>query len=168
MGRRNTWRHHVPTHCWRVDALEFDRRHSFRNLGLVWRSWRFSNGQNVRRQTVTLSKGLKMLLTFKNLKFPIKNFKMLKNKCQKYNNVIFHRFFVYNACRFSLWSVALPNERKNKFRRSYRLLLVRTAHPSFSRKSFSRTSLNRRVVSALSNAATKKKQSKLLINSVII
>ena len=30
-----------------------------------------------------------MLFALKNLKFPIKNFKMLKNKCQKYNNVIF-------------------------------------------------------------------------------
>ena len=109
-----------------------------------------------------------MLFAFKNLKIPIENFKMLKDKCQKYNNVIIYRFFVYNAYPFSLWSVARLNAKRNKFRRSYRLLLVRTAHPSFSRKSFSRTSLNRRVVSALSNAATKKKQSKRSINLVRI
>ena len=30
-----------------------------------------------------------MLFAFKNLKIPIENFKMLKDKCQKYNNVIF-------------------------------------------------------------------------------
>ena len=84
-----------------------------------------------------------------------------------------YRFFVYNASPFFLWFVALLGERKSKFKRSYRLSLVRTAHPSFcrklfSRKSFSRTSLNRRVVSALSNAATKKKQSKRSINLVRI
>ena len=50
-----------------------------------------------------------MLFAFKNLKFPTKNlkfptkkFKMLKDKCQNYNNVIIYRFFVYNAYPFSL------------------------------------------------------------------